>query len=135
MGLGGLKMRVDGALVTALFKQDGKEFALQDLPYDACLKIAQAFYQAGKEAEEYAKANEIVLDQAILFRSGAPFAITDNPQIREEAKKEAVHNRELRRSNLALVETPPGGIESRESVGRPVVSHAPTPEPRIVIAK
>ncbi len=131
MSLGGLKLRVHGACVTALITSDGREFALQDLPWEAAVKIGQAFLQAGKEAEEYAKANEIIQDQAILFRSGAPFALSDNEKIRDEAKKEAVHNRELRRSNLVLS----GDIASQEHVGRPSVSHAPSAAPAIIIPK
>lgn len=121
MSLGGLKLHVHGALVTALIKSDGREFALQDLPWDAAQKIGLAFLQASKEAEAYAKANQIIADQAILYRSGAPFALTDSPVMQHEAKKEAVTNRELRRSNLAL---PAGGIPTNESVGVPTVTLA-----------
>lgn len=133
MSLGGLKLRVHGPMVTALFTVNGQEFALQDLPWDAAKKISEAFGSAAKEAEEYAKANEIIMDQAILFRSGAPIALTNHPKMREEALKEAVWDRDLRRSNLQLS----GNIESHESVGRPTVTQSPPPaqEPIIIIPK
>lgn len=132
MALGGLKIRVHGAEVTALFTGDAKEFALQDLPWEAAEKIGLAFLQAAKEAEEYAKANAIIQDQAIMFRSGAPFALTDNPVMQHEAKKEAVTSRVLRRSNLRMRA---GGIPSQEHVGRPVVTQSPPPSPMIIIPK
>jgi hypothetical protein len=129
MSLGGLKLRVHGPCVTALIKVDGREFALQDLPWDAAAKIGEAFTTAAKEAEEYAKANNIIQDQAILYRSGAPFALTNNPKMQHEAKKEAVTSRVLRRSNLRMRA---GGIPSQESVGRPMVTQSPPPSPIII---
>lgn len=103
-----------------------------ELPWEAAQLIGQGLLEKAKLAEEHAKANEIIIDQAIMYRSGAPFALSSNPRILDEAKKEAVYNRDLRRSNLALVESPPGGIDSRETVGVPTVSHA---QPLIKLAK
>lgn len=41
--------------------------------------------------------SSIIADQALATRSGAPFGLTNNPKILEEAKKEAFENRDLRR--------------------------------------
>jgi hypothetical protein len=59
-------------------------------------------------------ADRLTFDSAILHRSGARFGLTDNPLIKAEAKKEAVHNRDLRRFM-------PDGIKSAEVIGAPTV--------------
>lgn len=106
-----------------------------EMTWEAAQIIAQGLYEKAKAAEEYAKAEDIIFDQAIMYRSGAPFALSDNAKIQDEAKKEAVYNRELRRSNLKLAEQPAGGIPSQEQVGVPTVSHVPGTAPSIIIPK
>lgn len=123
--LGSCKIAQSGPMVILYI--DGRA---TELPWEAAKIIANGLMEKALMAEEYAKAEEIIFDQAIMYRSGAPFALSDNPKIKDEAKKEALYNRELRTSNLKLVETAPGGIESRETVGVPAVSHAP----KIIIA-
>lgn len=123
--LGSCKIAQNGPLVILYINGRATE-----LPWEAANIIADGLKEKAKMAEEYAKAEDIIFDQAIMYRSGAPFALSNNPKILDEAKKESMHNRELRTSNLKLVETPAGGIESRETVGVPAVTHAP----KIIIA-
>lgn len=92
---------------------------ITSMPYQAALELADALRSQGKKAEEIDQAESIIMDQAILLRTGAPFGITNNPAIMGEAAKEAAWNTRLRR---AL----PGGVKSQEAVGTPsIVKHKP----------
>lgn len=86
-----------------------------DLPWEAALQVAQAIQFKAKAAEEFAKAEQIALDQALLMRSGTPVGLTDNPDILKQAANEAAWNSALRRR------LPAGGIRSGERFGRPTV--------------
>lgn len=82
--------------------------------------LAGALIQQARDAEEQAKAEQVAADAALLLRTGAPFGFTSDPKIRDEAGKQAAHDRTLRR---AL----PGGIKSKEMFGRPAVIGHDTP--------
>lgn len=86
-----------------------------DMPWEAALAFADGLKAKGKKAEELAKANQIVSDQAVLMRAGAPFALTSHPAILDEARKEAATNRDLRRY------TPTPSVASGERFGVPSV--------------
>lgn len=89
-----------------------------DLPHDAALDLARAIHTKAKIAEEWASAQAIAHDQAILMRLGVPLGFTNHPAIIKEAQKEAAWNSELRRY------IPPGrakGIESQETFGAPII--------------
>ncbi len=92
------------------------------MPPEAARMLGRALLAAAAKAEEYAKANSVILDSAILLRSGAPFGITSNPRILDEARKEAQSNRMLRRYM-------PGGIKSKEQFGSPTVTNVPGTSP------
>lgn len=110
-----LRIRQEGSDV--LLIRGGK--LLVRLPWDAALVVARELHQAGKLAEEQAKAEGIVMDQAIVLRAGMPFGLSSDPRIQREAGKEAAWNSKLRRYM-------PGGIKSQEQVGRPaVIKHKP----------
>jgi len=97
--------------------RDGKIVA--DLPWDAALRAADALRQVSKRAEEWAQAEKIASDQALLIRTGAPIGLSNNPTIIGEAKKRAQHDRDLRRYL-------PGGIRSKTVFGAPtIVRHNP----------
>jgi hypothetical protein len=89
-----------------------------DMPWEAAKQLGRALLTMAGKAEEYAKHAEIAFDQAILLRSGAPFGLTNNPDIQHEAAVEAASNRQLRRQM-------PGGIKSREALGTPTVLTGP----------
>lgn len=52
---------------------------------------------ATARAEEWASAESIAFDAALLHRSGAPFGITSHPTIQDEARKISDGDRDLRR--------------------------------------
>jgi len=84
-----------------------------EFDHKGALQLAQAIYSVAKKAEEWAEAERIAFDQAMMIRSGAPVGLTSNPVIQHEAGKEAAHNRELRRYMP--------GIKSQEQVGTPAI--------------
>lgn len=98
-------IRPDGSL--------GGEFS-----WEGAKALAQALTVQANRAEEWAKAERVAMDAAILLRSGAPFGITDHPAIQAEAAKEAAWNRDLRRWM-------PGGVKSEEAVGTPMFTSHP----------
>jgi len=110
-------VRQEGTRVLVL---EGGRLVLE-LPWEAALTLARALQVQGKRAEEEAKALEIVADQAILTRLGAPIGLTSRPDLLREAAREAAWDSRLRRY------IPPGrarGIGSGEVVGAPrVIRH------------
>lgn len=84
------------------------------IPYAQAFEIARGLYIKAQEAEEFACANRIIADGALLTRLGVPVGLTNNPKMKDEIGKEAAWNTELRR---AL----PGGVKARAVVGTPSV--------------
>lgn len=105
-----VRIRQEGAEVQVII--EGK--AVITAPWNAALDIAHEMIAAARRAEEHAKANQIIFDNAMLFRSGAPFGLSNNKNIVTESLKEAAHNYTLRR-HMA------GGIKSTAIVGTPEV--------------
>ena len=101
-----------------VFLKDGA--LIEDMPWDKAIEIGRALIAIGRKAEEYAKATEIIHDQAILTRAGWPFmGLSADPRIQAEAAKEAAWNSDLRRYL-------PGGVKSEEALFPPsVIRHAP----------
>jgi hypothetical protein len=87
-------------------------------PWNAALDLAAALREKGKAAEELAKAEGIIFDQALLIRRGLRFGLTSHPLLQREAAKESAWNRTLRR---AL----PGGVKSQEQIGTPILIRHP----------
>lgn len=83
------------------------------------LPLPWALLEKASMAEEHARANEIILDSAILLRAGVPIGLSSNPKIQAEARKEAVWNRDLRRYMRG------GGIASGEQFGAPTITQHP----------
>lgn len=108
-------VRKDGHRVVILL--DGQRAA--DLPWEAALELAKGITVQARRIEEEIKAEQIVLDQALLIRTGAPIGLSSNPAILNEAGKEAVYNSELRRyfPDTSGI----GAINSRGIVGRPTL--------------
>jgi hypothetical protein len=114
MSLSRVAVRAEGDRVLVI--KDGR--AVFEMPWQAALDLAQALAAKGKQAEEFAKANTIIADQALLARLGARFGLTSNPVMQHEAMKKAAWDRTLRR---AL----PGGLPSQEVVGVPALRVLP----------
>lgn len=112
MGRHEIAVRREGERV--LLIHDGR--LVDELPPQAALELARGLTVQARLVEEQAQARRIVLDQALLMRTGAPFGITNRPDILREAVKESWLNRTLRRYL-------PGGIKSRAVVGTPTITH------------
>jgi hypothetical protein len=96
---------------------DGKLIA--DMPWQKALALADAIRAQAKRAEEWANAEAIAMDHAILLRAGFPIGLTNHPTIQAEAAKIAAWDSDLRRYM-------PGGIKSQEQVGTPaIIQHSP----------
>src|SRR5574341_1218384 len=108
-----ITIRQEGSRVLLL--RDGK--LLADMPWDAALEVGTWVTRKARLAEEYAKANEIALDHAILLRSGAPFGLTNNPLIQRVAFNLAQWDSLLRRRMPRVGGI--SGIPSSEQVGTP----------------
>lgn len=92
-------------------------------PWEAAKEIAKAIRVQALRAEEQAKAEQIIMDQAILTRAGAPFGLTNRPDLLKAAANEAAWNRNLRRYIRGKAA---GGIETRAIVGAPtIIRHPP----------
>jgi len=71
---------------------------VMDLPWDGALELAKAIHVVAKRAEEGAKAEQVIADQALAMRSGWPFGgFTGNPAMIREAGKLAAWDSNLRR--------------------------------------
>lgn len=114
-------VRQEGAKVVLIY--NGK--LICELTWEAAGSVAKAIHTQAKKAEEIAKAEEIIYDQAILTRTGFPIGLSNHPAILQEAMKEAAWNRDLRRY------IPPArafGIQSQEVFGAPVIRRHPPKE-------
>lgn len=88
------------------------------LLFDAQLSVARQiwtlFTGAARLAEEWASAEAIAADAAILARTGAPIGLTSHPAIQAEAKKIAEGDSNLRR--YIPVASPRAGVLSAPSI-------------------
>lgn len=110
-------IRAEGDRV--VFAIEGRAYVI---PWQAALELGRALTTKGREAEEFAAANRIIADQALLERSGAPFALSNNRLIRSAARTAAQWDSLLRRYIKA---TP-----RPEQVGVPTVITEPPRGPR-----
>ena len=102
---------------------------VMDMPWQKADEFAAALRRMARRGEEYEKANEIIMDNALLQRSGANFGLSDRPEINSETVKEALHNKALRRLLPWREKNVSQGIESirtRGAVGAPALTkHKP----------
>jgi hypothetical protein len=94
--------------------------AVMDVTAELARDISHALRSVARKCEEVEKAENIIADGALLFRSGAPFGFSDHPKIQEEIVKTARDDRDLRRFM-------PGGIKSTEVLGTPTLTQGPAP--------
>lgn len=115
-----ITIRQEGNMILFL----GNGILLFDIPFrhvdesgvrSPALRLWAAFNMQARQAEASTKLDQIAYDAAILHRSGAPFGISDDPRVKDEARKLAVHDRDLRRFMM-------DGIRSAEVLGTPRVS-------------
>lgn len=86
-------------------RQEGKNVLLLsggvligEMTWQAADQLSKAFANKARAAEEITKAERIISDQALLTRIGFPIGLSNHHKIKEEAKKEALYNKILRRA-------------------------------------
>lgn len=102
---------------TRVYLKRGNEVLL-DMPWEAALEVGRALIQLGRQAEQVCKIDQVIADQAILMRAGAPIALTGNQAAQQEALKEAMWNPQLRKYMPDRV----GNIATAETFGLPVIT-------------
>lgn len=85
-------------------------------PHSEFGKIFGALVAQASRAEEWAEAERVARDHAILLRAGSPIGLTSNPVIQAEAKKIAEDDRDLRRWM-------PGGVRAKAMTSTPIIRH------------
>lgn len=110
MSLHKIDVGVDGSKV--LFKIDDK---VVEMPWNVAEDLYRAILIQTRKAETFAKANQIIFDQALLMRAGASVGLSNNPAVIKTAINEAAHNATLRRYMKPKFE----GIQSQETFGTP----------------
>ena len=108
-----LRLRQEYTQVLVIDCTTGK--TILDLPYQAAILLGRGLIEYGKRAEQAAAADHVVFDQAFALRAGVPFGFSTDPKVKGEARKEAGHNRELRKM---IPHTPD---ERRDDVEPPVI--------------
>ena len=113
-----IRVNQDGTQINLIHK-DG----MISMPWEAALELARAITIQARRAEEIAKVEAIVYDQAILTRLGIPFGLTRNLRIMKEAIKTACWDFGLRRY---IRGSRARGIESGEVFGTPrLIQYSP----------
>lgn len=106
-------VRAEGAKV--LVAIDDQRFL--EIGWQQADELARMLLAKAREAEQYAKVDQLVLDQGLIMRAGFPVGLTNNPRVIDAAKVEAAHNREFRRAIPS--------IRSQEVVGMPTLIQPP----------
>lgn len=100
-------VRREGSRVMLVNKQG---VTLLDLPWEAAKDLAKILRLQAARAEQTAKVEAVIADQAFCIRAGLPISLTPNPDVFKEAGNMAAHDRTLRRHM-------PGGIPSGTKFG------------------
>lgn len=111
------RIRREGQHVLVQFDDGAKSFVLQ-LEGKVAVEIGAMLRAEGLLADEWAQAERVANDSAILLRAGSNFGLSNDPRILEEAKKLAAWDSDLRRFM-------PGGVKSSEAFGTPSVMVQP----------
>jgi hypothetical protein len=88
-----------------------------ELPYNAALILGPGLIELAKKAEQAAAADHVVFDQAFALRAGLPFGFSTDPKVKDEARKESGHNRELRKMIPHTPDERRGDVEPPVIVG------------------
>jgi len=111
-----LRVRQEG--VNVLLVINGRAV---EMPWHIALELGRALLNKGHLAEEIAKHEQVIYDQALLTRAGLPIGLAVNKDVASEAIKEASWGTKLRRYL-------PGGVRAKEFVGAPRVVNLPKKE-------
>src|SRR5262245_61500210 len=85
-----------------------------DMTWEGATELGKALMAVARLAEEWAKAEKVAQDNALLLRKGIPLGLANHPAIQKESAKIAQWDRELRRAI-------PGGVQAKEIVGTPTI--------------
>lgn len=90
-----------------------------DMDWSVARAFARGVMSVSKLAEEYANANKLISQEALLIRTGAPFALSTkaNPKIREAAYSEAQWGNSRKQMPLS--------VPSARECGTPTVTKHP----------
>ena len=109
--------------VKVVVEIDGKN--AKAIPWRAADAIADALHANARICEQNEKAQQVIYDAAILARTGIPVGLIHNdPKMTDEARKESMYNRDIRRSNLPKI----GSVPSQEVFGTPTIIKTPSME-------
>ncbi len=89
---------------------DGKLIAT--LPWEAAKQLSEAIKVQALLSEEYANADKVALDQAMMVRAGFPFGIANNPEIQRLSAHKAQYDDKAR-------QVPLRGVKGKGIVGTP----------------
>lgn len=111
-----LKLKLGDAAITGepITVQVGRD--VLTLEAKIAVFVAQAVTQGRLRLEELEQANRIAFDGAILAHVGAPFGFSNDPRIKDEVKKLAAWDPQIRRYLGAA-----GNIKSKEVFGTPSI--------------
>jgi len=107
------RIRREGEHVLLQFQDGAKSFVVQ-LEGHVAVELAAQLRQQGLLADEWAQAERVAQDSAILLRAGSNFGLSNDPRILAEARKAAAWDSALRRYM-------PGGVQSEECFGTPTI--------------
>lgn len=107
------RARVEGDKVLMIF--DDRTFI--ELGWKEAGEMSAILRNLSKQAEEVANVERLIQDGAILDRLGIPVGLTSNPKIQGEIRKEAQHNRDLRRYLPSIP-----SVHSKEVFGTPTIT-------------
>ena len=102
---GQVQFIVDGKLVAEVSPGKARE-------------VGRAILQVAGLAAEWANAEEVARDNAILIRAGFPVGLANHQAVLNESVKMAVSDRDLRRAM-------PGGVRSEAVCGTPMIKRYP----------
>lgn len=106
--LGHRQVRMAGGRITVLYHGG----VVADMEAGTARALGRALIAIGRKSEEWAKAEEVAADAAVLMRAGVSVGLANHPDVQKEAVKHALHDRDLRRfmsnnvSERSVVGTP-----------------------------
>ena len=95
---------------------DGKLIA--ELEPKTARKIGRAILRISGLAAEWANAEEVARDNAILLRAGFPVGLANHKTVIDQSVRLACWDRDLRKAM-------PGGVKSKEVFGTPTINQLP----------
>ena len=117
-----IKVGIDGKRVVL----SSSKGATMKIPWQVVTTLCKAMNTKAKQLEEMANIDRLLADQAMMFRSGAPFGLSNRRDILKEAAHIAQHDDKLRKYM-------PGGVKSTALVGTPtIIKHEPKEEQKHV---